>query len=201
MDAVAVLESRDETAGGLKRRRPALACTRCRRRKIRCDHKIPCNNCFKANITNCQYAESHSPVGRVPRSKPPLQKETPRSIAPRPTQLVPSLQSPSASDIEVLVSRVGSLEKSISALARPSHNSDIRHGGVGDGHHVPAVEPANKERPGPDRHWFVNQSSWINHTSLVGEALMLWSISLTMDSLDFMQSLTESSSALASSGV
>ncbi|KAK5997600.1 Transcription factor lepE [Cladobotryum mycophilum] len=38
-----------------KKRRPALACQECRRRKIRCDRQPYCTPCVKANIDSCSY--------------------------------------------------------------------------------------------------------------------------------------------------
>ena len=42
---------------GRKRRRPAVACSSCRRRKVGCDRKTPCNHCIQYNAT-CTY---HTP--------------------------------------------------------------------------------------------------------------------------------------------
>lgn len=39
-----------------RRRRPPLACVACRRRKVRCDRKLPCQNCSKARrAASCAY--------------------------------------------------------------------------------------------------------------------------------------------------
>lgn len=39
-----------------RRRRPPLACVACRRRKVRCDRKLPCQNCTRARrATSCTY--------------------------------------------------------------------------------------------------------------------------------------------------
>lgn len=39
-----------------RRRRPPLACVACRRRKVRCDRKMPCQNCVRARrATSCAY--------------------------------------------------------------------------------------------------------------------------------------------------
>ncbi|KAK6815887.1 Transcription factor lepE [Aspergillus parasiticus] len=39
-----------------KRRRPVLACDRCRRRKIRCDRKVPCSQCLRTGYAStCTY--------------------------------------------------------------------------------------------------------------------------------------------------
>lgn len=39
-----------------KRRRPALSCFECRRRKIKCDRNYPCNHCVQSKIQNCNYS-------------------------------------------------------------------------------------------------------------------------------------------------
>ncbi|OAX84661.1 hypothetical protein ACJ72_00953 [Emergomyces africanus] len=49
-----------------KRRRPALACDQCRRRKIKCDQKVPCDQCRRSknlSIDSCTYAHAHTPAG------------------------------------------------------------------------------------------------------------------------------------------
>lgn len=38
-----------------RRRRPALSCEACRKRKIRCDRNVPCNHCTKSPGTVCTY--------------------------------------------------------------------------------------------------------------------------------------------------
>lgn len=42
-----------------KRRRPALACEQCRRRKLRCDRKLPCAPCTRSRESlTCSYSPS-----------------------------------------------------------------------------------------------------------------------------------------------
>ena len=38
-----------------KRRRPALSCFECRRRKIKCDRNQPCNQCVQSRVPRCSY--------------------------------------------------------------------------------------------------------------------------------------------------
>lgn len=38
-----------------KRRRPALACFECRRRKVKCDRNHPCSPCIQSKFTSCEY--------------------------------------------------------------------------------------------------------------------------------------------------
>jgi len=39
-----------------KRRRPALSCAECRRRKIKCDRNIPCRQCTQSKSATCTYS-------------------------------------------------------------------------------------------------------------------------------------------------
>ncbi|KYK61972.1 C6 zinc finger protein [Drechmeria coniospora] len=50
-----------------KRRRPALACEQCRRRKIKCDRNSPCGHCTRARIASCTYVPTHVPATRSKR--------------------------------------------------------------------------------------------------------------------------------------
>ena len=48
-----------------KRRRPALSCVECRRRKIKCDRNYPCNHCKTTKNSNCVYhKDPHSQANR-----------------------------------------------------------------------------------------------------------------------------------------
>ncbi|KAG7113620.1 Multidrug resistance regulator 1 like protein [Verticillium longisporum] len=53
MSSHTAVQDEHETPTAKRRRRPALACRQCRRRKIRCDQNIPCNNCTKSKISDC----------------------------------------------------------------------------------------------------------------------------------------------------
>lgn len=45
-----------------RRRRPALACEKCRRRKIKCDRNTPCDQCIRSKSETCVYLPDDSPV-------------------------------------------------------------------------------------------------------------------------------------------
>lgn len=45
-----------------KRRRPALACEKCRRRKIKCDRNTPCDQCIRSKSHTCTYLSDDSPA-------------------------------------------------------------------------------------------------------------------------------------------
>ncbi|KAH6851061.1 hypothetical protein B0I37DRAFT_397140 [Chaetomium sp. MPI-CAGE-AT-0009] len=51
-----------------RRRRPAVSCILCRRRKIRCDRQTPCSNCVKSKNATCAYRDDPRP----PRTQSPL---------------------------------------------------------------------------------------------------------------------------------
>jgi len=56
-----------------KRRRPALSCVECRRRKIKCDRRMPCSHCMQLKSTICTYPETHADVPNrrnVPKPSP-----------------------------------------------------------------------------------------------------------------------------------
>lgn len=89
-----------------KRRRPALSCEQCRRRKIRCDRNVPCNHCVKSKISTCSYAVTHVPASRAkkqqehqqqqqPLPSPARHSEEPVKIQPQPAP-TPDLPTPSS---------------------------------------------------------------------------------------------------------
>ena len=48
-----------------KRRRPALACEQCRRRKVKCDRSSPCDQCTKTKSDICTYVPDDRTSPRV----------------------------------------------------------------------------------------------------------------------------------------
>ncbi|KAK3350237.1 hypothetical protein B0T25DRAFT_633423 [Lasiosphaeria hispida] len=63
--------STDMSESERRRRLPAVSCTRCRQRKVRCDHETPCNNCVKSTATanSCTYDSHPPPLPRRPRQR------------------------------------------------------------------------------------------------------------------------------------
>ncbi|PSN65239.1 hypothetical protein BS50DRAFT_53841 [Corynespora cassiicola Philippines] len=41
-----------------RRRRPAVSCSLCRRRKVRCNREQPCNNCLRSKNVSCVYEDN-----------------------------------------------------------------------------------------------------------------------------------------------
>ncbi|TGO21656.1 hypothetical protein BPAE_0207g00110 [Botrytis paeoniae] len=50
-----------------KRRRPALSCIQCRRRKIKCDRNMPCGQCISSKTSACQYSSDPAPQSKRSR--------------------------------------------------------------------------------------------------------------------------------------
>ncbi|OAQ81293.1 C6 transcription factor [Purpureocillium lilacinum] len=57
-----------------RRRRPAVSCTLCRQRKIRCNKETPCSNCVRSKTGSCVYNNPETPLPRrshvTPRPAP-----------------------------------------------------------------------------------------------------------------------------------
>lgn len=76
-----------------RRRRPALSCQECRRRKIRCDHSSPCANCIR-HKTKCSYSPFtyHEPGA----SASVRSGESSGTRSPRPTSATSTASPPPA---------------------------------------------------------------------------------------------------------
>jgi hypothetical protein len=137
------------TDGERRRRRPAVSCSLCRRRKIRCDRKSPCNNCVRSKNEPCIY-ETHR--SDRPRQHPshgkaitldPAQDERPAtfhvaSCVSGPSTTMSHVSEPiggrssatsptsqiSSRDVEAMKSRIRQLEEQLSkATQRPTQSS------------------------------------------------------------------------------
>ncbi|KAM0246009.1 hypothetical protein ACHAP5_004980 [Fusarium lateritium] len=71
-------QSQQQSSKVRRRRRPALSCHECRRRKVKCDQKIPCSPCIRHKV-ECTY-EPHHGSASVPvrslRARGPTQTPT-----------------------------------------------------------------------------------------------------------------------------
>ncbi|PLB49012.1 hypothetical protein P170DRAFT_455805 [Aspergillus steynii IBT 23096] len=105
---------------GRRRRRPAVSCSLCRRRKLRCNRENPCGNCMKARNATCVY-ENHSP--------PPQPRPTQPSLVQTLSGLTPSETASSTSRLSNISSHVpgSSVAYSTTALspASPSSTHDV----------------------------------------------------------------------------
>jgi hypothetical protein len=53
-----------------KRRRPALSCVECRRRKIKCDRNVPCTQCTQFKSASCTYKDGYPGSSNSHTAKP-----------------------------------------------------------------------------------------------------------------------------------
>ncbi|KAI9042745.1 uncharacterized protein KD926_005075 [Aspergillus affinis] len=112
---------------GRRRRRPAVSCALCRRRKLRCNRENPCSNCLKARNASCIY-ESHSPPSQPAQTLQRLATDEnasytskqsivssnlSSSLAGSTTAPLPASQS-SSQDVELMKSRIKDLEEQLS---------------------------------------------------------------------------------------
>ncbi|KAF5007983.1 hypothetical protein FDECE_5713 [Fusarium decemcellulare] len=67
-----------------RRRRPAVSCSLCRRRKIRCNREMPCSNCVRSKNDACVF-ESHPPLLRSRGLEPGPDVGTAASEGPQDT--------------------------------------------------------------------------------------------------------------------
>ena len=101
-----------------KRRRPALSCVECRRRKIKCDRRTPCNHCVQLKITTCTYPDTHTNIAShlsVPKAPPSLVSVDNHQANPG----VPGLTSPVSSG---QCSEADPLSRSFPSLVDGSHS-------------------------------------------------------------------------------
>ncbi|KAJ4242889.1 hypothetical protein NW757_011784 [Fusarium falciforme] len=73
-----------------RRRRPALSCIECRRRKIRCDRGQPCQHCVSAKL-QCAYRFYREPREHTTIAQQPL---SPSTEGPSPVSLFPQRTTP-----------------------------------------------------------------------------------------------------------
>lgn len=120
-----------------RRRRPALSCLECRRRKIRCDRNEPCTNCVSTQ-TQCNFEfNSNEPVpirqqsqlGAIPSPSPSVttattvpskQNNVPNTILHNDIRQPIRPQDTELPDLRDLLRRVQLLEKS-AASGPPVH--------------------------------------------------------------------------------
>jgi hypothetical protein len=86
-------------AGPVKRRRAALSCVECRRRKVRCDRQRPCGPCTKTKSPTCTFRPNARPypevVGRpiVPSTSASASRDGSTLSSPRTSKQMPGSNS------------------------------------------------------------------------------------------------------------
>ncbi|KAL2195935.1 fungal-specific transcription factor domain-containing protein [Corynascus similis CBS 632.67] len=99
-----------------RRRRPAVSCILCRKRKIRCDRQLPCRNCTKSRNATCFYKDDP----RVPR-KQGESLETSQTLGGSDVaRLSPSIETRSDSAVDSGQRRAETTTAANSARSRPA---------------------------------------------------------------------------------
>ena len=107
----------------LRRRRPALSCVGCRRRKIKCDRTDPCAHCVSTN-SQCVYKVAYGNEPVIPQ--PPQQCS---SLDYVPSPLVPIADPPEPRadlDTQHILQRVQMLEQSLTDRDILVRQSELR---------------------------------------------------------------------------
>ncbi|KAB8205658.1 hypothetical protein BDV34DRAFT_212995 [Aspergillus parasiticus] len=102
-----------------RRRRPALSCTVCRRRKLKCDRALPCSQCVKSKTPDlCVYS---GPAQGQPLETRPIRTASDRANVPN------NHTSPAHSGLYVFDSRHQSTNRITKPKGRPEEVQELRH--------------------------------------------------------------------------
>lgn len=101
-----------------RRRRPALSCEQCRRRKVKCDRNHPCGQCLQTEIASCAY-DPGPPVGVSRRTRDTV---VPASSPSKSSTGIPNRVRSIPSSLCAHVSSVG-LSPSSANLSNATHPS------------------------------------------------------------------------------
>ncbi|KAB8227801.1 putative C6 transcription factor [Aspergillus alliaceus] len=102
-----------------RRRRPALSCTICRRRKLKCDRSLPCTQCVKSKTPDlCVYS---GPAPARPLDSRPTHNPSARASVPS------SQPSPAHSGLYVFDSKHHSSNRINKPKGRPEEVQELRH--------------------------------------------------------------------------
>ncbi|KAJ4986273.1 C6 transcription factor [Stagonosporopsis vannaccii] len=100
-----------------RRRRPAISCTLCRRRKVRCNRETPCSNCVRSRNALCVYETNPHPApGHAVAIAPtPAAHRAPLSFDAASTS-----SDRQSMDLESMRLRIQELEEQLSQVSTPT---------------------------------------------------------------------------------
>ncbi|KAF2681793.1 hypothetical protein K458DRAFT_391743 [Lentithecium fluviatile CBS 122367] len=157
---------------GRRRRRPAVSCTLCRRRKIRCNREVPCSNCIRSKAEACVY-----------ENEPTAQSQHRGSIVDHDAASSTSAVSTTpASEVDSLRSQIQQLEQQLeqqlqratsqprSSCPAPSPAATIEASStrIGGTFYIHRGNPVRGQHPGVNRSVthkkrMFGQSHWMNY--------------------------------------
>lgn len=112
------------TKNSLKRPRPVISCLQCRRKKLKCDRTLPCQQCIKAKRADaCSFQPGQEPELRSADGEEEFEEKRRRlsQQQPRNGHANDSPVAPSVSSFERLEQRVAYLENFIGITGSPQH--------------------------------------------------------------------------------
>ncbi|KAL4748484.1 hypothetical protein BDW72DRAFT_205608 [Aspergillus terricola var. indicus] len=210
-----------------RRRRPAVSCSLCRRRKIKCNRESPCSNCIKSKAEPCVYDSDPLPrpqqhFGFSRTAELDLCKATSeRQMLPPDlvTSQVPSYASrsltssakdsssrtshASASEVESLKSKVRQLEEQLSRATKPAKSpprpspNSIIETSTSQ---IAGTFHINHERRLHDSQ-FVNRNLVIHKSRLFGSSHWAQGASMFRDVFEMIEPFVRGSGSKASAGI
>lgn len=134
----------DESPGN-PRSRPIVSCLNCRRKKQKCDRRLPCNSCIRSGRpSTCQYAPGQEPilVGSDEDTQSTKRRRVEDEDQPNGTQA-------SVVSFNELQERVSQLEKAVQAQAQKiqilTNESTIAQEKSGPGERANGVQRVGKK--------------------------------------------------------
>ncbi|KFY48463.1 hypothetical protein V495_01277 [Pseudogymnoascus sp. VKM F-4514 (FW-929)] len=123
-----------------RRRRPALSCEQCRRRKVKCDRNKPCGQCLQVKATACAYEPSRAAaVSRRTRDTP-----APASFPGKSSAGIPSRVQSTPGSLSTNVTSVG-VSPSSAYLSNATLPSSYSSSIVGSAESHQDETPRNKD--------------------------------------------------------
>lgn len=140
-----------------RRRRPPLACIACRRRKVRCDRKLPCQNCVRARrAASCSYVsdERIEPREGTEGFADGINGRHPQRDALSSVPFFTTTASPSSSSPDQLAERVKQLEEQLGKFV------NARNGSTSAQSEVPKAYFNNANLNPPTASTFLGPEHW-----------------------------------------
>lgn len=185
-----------------KRRRPALACSECRRRKIKCDRNNPCTQCVQSKCSSCIYTSETSlpnrtlvnsrtqPANRLGEARQPTDPLDEHFLTPNSSPRTGCsdlsanlyLEQSSRSEVssgndtitEKLLQRIHDLEQKLSDSQKPSRKSKITtEGDVQASLSTPSI---HRMREAVSKTRIFGRTHWMGHFEQVRKHLRLMGV-------------------------
>ncbi|EXJ92106.1 hypothetical protein A1O3_00656 [Capronia epimyces CBS 606.96] len=189
-----------------RRRRPALSCSLCKRRKIRCDREIPCSNCRRSKKENepCVYEGLPSLHYGLASKPQPREREHHPSIRPALAGASTPSRQPSAqdagagADAESTKSRIRQLEEELSQARQASSSRDAPRTGPGP---MPLSHGQHSMGFFGDFQFIDRSNSIMHKTRLFGQSHFISGVALFREMAEMLEPHLREETCKAVSGI